>query len=195
MKSKLYFLILLATMLSACAHKPIEPTYRHVLPAVRQTQLTTLSHWQLSGSFSLRSAQQSVVANYEWLQQATQYDLHIRSPLNLFSIKIIGAPGRVSLWRSNKDLAEASNPEDLMQQQLGWQLPLSKLSFWVRGLPAPGVYSAQYDAWGHLLVLEQEGWVIHYSRYRTYGMNDLPGMLNLEDGTWTAKILIKRWGF
>ena len=195
MRFKLFFFVLLLFGLTACVHKPIEPAYRQVLPAVRQTQLTALTHWELKGSFSLHQQQQSVVANYDWRQVGSRYDLHIASPLNLFSVKIIGEPAKVSLWRSSRGAVEARDPETLMQQQLGWQLPLSKLLYWVRGLPAPGPYHAKYDKWGHLELLEQEGWVIHYSHYASYGANDLPGLLKLEDGNWSAKILIKRWDF
>jgi len=192
MLNKILLLILLLA-LSACSHQPLEPSYRKVLPAVRQTQLTTLNHWEIEGSFSLRQPPQSVVANYEWLQQGDHYDLHIHSALNLVSIKIIGEPNEVHLWRSARHVVEAQNPEELMQAQLGWQLPLSNLQYWIRGLPAPGLYKARYDAYGHLLTLKQAGWTIHYSKYLPHGHYDLPTMLKLTDDQWAAKISIKRW--
>ena len=195
MRIRIFSLMLVALVLSACAPKKLGSNFRPILPVVRQTQLTAVNDWQLVGSFSLRQAQQSIVANYQWQQRDSRYDLHINSALNLFSIKIVGEPGQVNLWRSATNRVEASSPETLMQQELGWQLPLSKLQYWIRGLPAPGSYEAHYDQWGHIEVLEQDGWIIHYAHYVSYGSNDLPTLLRLEDGNWSAKILVKRWGF
>lgn len=195
MKSKCIILVCLSLVLSACASKHLESNYRQVLPAVRQTQLTAMSVWKIKGAFSLQQPGQSVVANYQWAQQGSRYDLHIASPLNLFSIKIIGEPDQVKLWRSATAVAEADNPEALMQQQLGWQLPLSNLDYWIRSLPAPGPYRAEYDDYGHLLKLEQAGWVIHYANYVSLGYNDLPTLLKLKNADWDAKILVKQWAF
>ena len=80
-----------------------------------------------------------------------------------------------------------------MQQQLGWRLPLSNLFYWMRGLPAPGNYQADFDRYGHLTLLSQMGWQVHYANYVSVGSVDLPQILELTQAELYVKIVIKRW--
>ncbi len=195
MKMRALLFILLSVALSACAPKHLSPPYHYVLPAVRQTQLSALSDWDIQGSFSLQQPGQSVVANYRWLQRGEHYDLQIRSSLNWVSVVIEGDAHQVSLQRSATQTVWARTPEALMQAELGWQLPISNLQYWIRGLPAPGPYEARYDAYGHLSELKQQGWIIQYEDYKVWKFGDMPSLLRFSNEAWKAKIRVKHWEF
>ena len=81
-----------------------------------------------------------------------------------------------------------------MQQVLGWQLPVTNLYFWVRGLPAPNSSaSTTFDPYHHLIELEQQGWQIQYERYTAIQGIDLPSKLRLKRGQLQVKIVISSW--
>src|SRR5690606_5148367 len=61
----------------------------------------------------------------------------------------------------------AESAEDLLEQQIGWRLPVENLLWWVRGLPAPDSPSRlQLNPDSRLARLAQAGWTVEYSRYQ-----------------------------
>ncbi|MGZ0843299.1 lipoprotein insertase outer membrane protein LolB, partial [Klebsiella pneumoniae subsp. pneumoniae] len=75
---------------------------------------------------------------------------------------------------------QAESPEALLEEQLGWRLPVSHLLWWVRGLPAPDSKSRlTLDADSRLARLEQDGWQIEYTRYAEQNGYWLPERLKL----------------
>jgi len=99
----------------------------------------------------------------------------------------------VTLEASGK-LYTAQNMEALMQQVLGWQLPLSGLSHWVTAEPVPDVESAiERDANGQISALRQQGWEITYARYAAATADALPLKLNLRRDAVDVVLLIDEW--
>lgn len=158
----------------------------------RQKQLLNLKSWQVAGALSFKDPKQSVIASYTWQEQPKHYTLQITSALNVGGIKIIGQPGLVTLIEGKRK-AYAPSASDLMQQQLGWQLPVKNLRFWIRGLPAPGKARTQFDEYNHLVTLEQSGWRIRLSKYVTFKHRDLPQELDFNKGPVAVKLIV-RWG-
>ncbi len=195
MKFASLFLTLTLLLLTACAHLPVSRENHYRAPADRQAQLAAISHWEIQGVFSLNQPGQAVVANYNWLQSKAGYELRIHSALNLYTVLIKGNAQQVQLWRGDTLIANAKRPEELMLQQLGWELPVSNLQYWVRSLPAPGPYKAHWDSWGRLSVLEQAGWKVAYQNYQSHQRSDFPTLIQLSRDNWHSKILIKRWEF
>ena len=77
------------------------------------------------------------IAGLFWLQRQDYYDIRLSGPLGRGAARLTGRPGQVSLEVANQGRYEASSPEELLGEQLGWSLPVSHLVWWVRGLPAP----------------------------------------------------------
>jgi outer membrane lipoprotein LolB len=73
------------------------------------------------------------------------------------------------------DVLTANSPEDLILQQLGYELPVSYLEFWIRGLPAPD-FKAEltFNELNQLSEISQDGWKIIYPDPRQYGALTLP---------------------
>ena len=188
------------TLITGCVRVdlPTQPSplaYKKQSWAQRHHALMQLHHWNIDGAFSVQRPDKSVIANYTWQQAGNDFSIHISSSLDAYSALIRGEPGHVTLWRSDRQSFSANNPEQLMQQQLGWSLPLSNLFYWIRGLPAPGKYQARYDHFGHVIALWQRGWQVQFSNYWPLGNVDVPRTLLLNHAHLTAKIVIKHWIF
>lgn len=189
---------LISAWLSGCATLTLPsetPVHFNKIPwTTRQAELMTIKNWDIAGAFSLREPKQTVIANYEWQQTNKNYVIQIHSSLNVYSVAITGDENNVVLWRSRTEHYSAPTPEILLQQQLGWQLPISNLYYWIRGLPAPGRYHTQLDAYGHISNLTQQGWKIEFQRYTTVNNIDVPEMLQLTRQNLAVKIVVKTWG-
>ncbi|MFW0072395.1 MAG: lipoprotein insertase outer membrane protein LolB [Coxiella-like endosymbiont] len=159
----------------------------------RYQALSHISIWSINGVFSIQQGGKTVVAYYDWQQKGRNYRIRIHSALDIYSINISGGSSVVLLWRSPKERYIADTPERLMQEQLGWQLPVSNLYYWIRGIHSAGKYLATFDLYCHLITLQQNGWHILFSQYTTIGPVDLPRMLKLNSRKLTVKIVIKNW--
>jgi outer membrane lipoprotein LolB len=84
--------------------------------------------------------------------------------------------------------------ETLMQQVLGWQLPLSGLRYWITALPVPDSESSiERDANGQVRLLRQQGWEISYSRYAALTADALPLRMKLQREGTEVLLLIDEW--
>ncbi|WP_280546588.1 lipoprotein insertase outer membrane protein LolB [Halomonas sp. 11-S5] len=125
-------------------------------------RLAELDTWILVGKAGLRTPEDSTSANLDWSQHPHYYRLLISGPFGSGRSTLEGREGRFSLTTAEGRF-EAETPEALMEQQLGWSLPVSALSDWIRGLPADDTpHRLEKDELGFPLRLEQDGWEIAY---------------------------------
>lgn len=178
--------------------------YQVISKTVRQTKLSTITHYNVRGAFSIAPQNSTagangkpVLANYDWQQNGeNHYKIRIFSTLNIYSAFIDGRPGLVTLRQSDKKIYRALTPEGVMWRVLGWSLPIRNLYYWVRGLPASGAaQGANYDVYGHLIRLQQDGWTVQFSAYAPVNGIDLPRLLRLTRPGIEVKIAMKQWQF
>ena len=161
--------------------------------AQRQVQLVNITQWAIQGAFSIQYHDRNDIANYWWWQKDDRYRIRIASSLNLYTATMNGTPNTVLFSRDDHHYS-AATPEQLMQQQLGWMLPVRNLVYWLRDLTAPNIsYRAQYDALGHLVQLQQQGWIIQFTQFDAVKNRDLPRLLNLSRPGIKVRIVIKQW--
>ena len=59
--------------------------------------------------------------------------------------------------------------------QLGYELPLSQLNYWIKGLPSPdSEFQLSFNELNQLTTIEQADWTINLSDMRQYGPISLP---------------------
>lgn len=190
---------LLPMLLVGCANvktaQKYNPSVQNASAKARQAQASKINSWNIQGSLSLQlPAQRSSILAYNWQQYGSNYRIQLNSTLNLYQINLVGQKGSVTLTQANKQPLVARSPENLLQQAVGWSLPISNLYYWMRGIPAPGPYSAQYDGLGHITSLQQQGWFLSYLRYTTVNGIDLPSLISMQGSNIKARVLMRRWG-
>ena len=135
----------------------------------RKTALNTWNHWHMQGALSVRAGKESAMGRFTWQQNAQQYTLHVRGPLGIGGLHLTGNAQSVTLTPANGKTVHAKNAERLMQQNLGWSVPLAYFRYWVRGLPAPAPAprgtNAQFDRSHRLTTFTQAGWHITLSGF------------------------------
>ncbi|RME33277.1 MAG: outer membrane lipoprotein LolB [Gammaproteobacteria bacterium] len=193
-------LLLLLTLLGGgCAELrpyllPVEEAQTGAWQRHRE-QVAALQEWTLTGRIGIKAGAEAFSATIDWQQRGEAYRLRIIAPLGQGSYQIEGDPGRVVLTNERNERFEARDPEALMEQNLGWSVPLSGLAWWVRGLPAPGESPRQlrFDEEGRLTDMEQQGWRISVLGYRKSGVLDLPARLYLFNDRFQIRMVITRW--
>lgn len=152
-----------------------------------------LERWTLAGKVGLRTPEESTSANLDWAQYPNFYRMLISGPFGSGRNLLEGRDGRVSLT-TGEGRFEANTPEALMEQQLGWSLPISALDHWVRGLPAPGErHALERDDDGFPQRLEQAGWDIEYRDWVEVDDLRLPRRLIMIYDDLRATLVVNQW--
>tara|TARA_R110001592_G_scaffold325638_4_gene605750 strand:+ start:1571 stop:2176 length:606 start_codon:yes stop_codon:yes gene_type:complete len=184
----LLLLMMLMGTLSACSLLPGDQQ-------LQQQQLEQLQDWQLRGKLSVRTNSDSVTGYLTWEQQHQQYDLFITGPMGQGSSRLQGNPTEATLTLPDHDQPlTAPNAESLMAEYLGWYLPIEGIRYWVKGQPSPASEAtSQFDDYGLLSNLQQNGWTIRFSRYQQHQGMWLPGLIKLKGYDYTLTLAINEW--
>ena len=185
-----------AFILAGCAAQPtIGAGERSSLWQARSARLAGLTQWVLRGRIAVQVEREGWTASLQWEQHDGDYVLRVSAPLGRGTFELTGSAQGVSLQTSDNRLLHADDPEALLQQTLGWQLPVAGLYYWVRGLPDPAAEpdSLQLDEKGRINDLKQSGWQVTYQRYASAGGMELPGKITLENARLKVRLVISDW--
>jgi outer membrane lipoprotein LolB len=181
------FILTSAFVLSGCAI--IAPS--NTMNAMHESNTPT-DYWVLRGKIGIKTPEKADSASVYWSQEKENYNLKLFGPLGMGAVELKGKPGEVVYIDNQGHSYQASSAEILLQQNLGWQLPVSNLSYWVRALPAPNIASQKnYNINHQLILLQQQGWNINYLDYQS----QLPHIIQLKNGNIDLRLVINQWQF
>ncbi|MBL6750184.1 MAG: outer membrane lipoprotein LolB [Nevskia sp.] len=158
----------------------------------RRAQLEQLHGFSLQG----RMAATGVVSfggALSWVQAGERFEARFYGPLGVGAVAVSGVPGDVEV-HTKDGTYQTQAPEDFMQDQLGFSVPVEGLRYWVLGLPAPDSRpQLQLDDAGRVRHLSQDGWELDYADYQAVGTLDLPRKFTLSDRERGFRLVIDRW--
>ena len=194
------------SMLGGCALLPSAPA-----PVARPAN-SEFSAFALNGRISIQHLGKRQSAGLHWKHLARSDEILLLTPLGQTAARIYRDDTKATLDDGSRHYQDA-DAEALMQQVLGWHLPLNGLHYWVLGKADPEV-PAQIEraANGQISVLRQDGWEVRYLRYADNNPGDtadcaqsagcagnvseadsLPTRLQLSRGDMQLQLLIDEW--
>lgn len=185
-------------LLSGCAgltsHETLSGQGNPAQWQAHKAQASQLNGWQISGKVGIRSPRESGSATLFWLQRQDYFDIRLAGPMGRGAARLTGRPGAVSLDAANQGQFQAESAEALLQQQLGWSLPVAHLFWWIRGLPAEDSKSRlTLDSESRLAKLEQDDWQVEYLSYVEQNGYWLPERMKLHGANLDITLVIKDW--
>lgn len=160
----------------------------------RAVEISSIEDWSFIGKISLDDGDQGGSGRLQWdvLARSSELDFHGAMGRGAWHLSI--GPERVILKEANGEQRTATSVNDLIQERIGWPLPVDALQWWVRGLAAPGdVDAEQFDSGGLLIYLQQFGWSIEINRYKSFAGLELPIRLDARRDNFRVKLAIGRW--
>lgn len=194
--AKFLLTLIAAVLLSACATPgpPAGDDAAQLAWSRHRASLGGMVNWGLQGRIAVTTTQDAWQARLIWRQHRERFEIDVLSVFGQRLAQLSGRPGGVELRLPRGQRYQAQDAAGLLQDQLGWSLPVAGLRHWVRGLPAPGVVAHRtLDGEGRLLALEQQGWSIGYRRYRAADGRDLPGQVILKRDDLRLRLVVDRW--
>lgn len=197
-QSALLWLIGVLVGLAGCvtrnSHESVQGNGSPALWQAHKQQLSALDAWQIDGKVGIRAPKDSGSGTLSWLQRQDYYDIRLSGPLGRGAARLTGRPGKVALEVAGQGQFEAATPEELLETQMGWQLPVSHLVWWIRGLPAPDTQSTlTLDTDSRLKNLQQDGWNVEYLSYVEQNGYWLPERVKLHGQNLDVTLVVKDW--
>jgi outer membrane lipoprotein LolB len=170
-------------VLAACAAlTPHEPVQR--APA-----------FDLLGRVAVNYDGRAFSSGVRWQHEAASDEIWLLTPVGQTIAHIAATPSGATLTGADRKQIEADDVESLTRRGLGWELPLSRLAWWVKGEIVPGglIGEVARDNQGRLARLVQDGWLIGFV-YREQGdSSHLPQRLDLTHEGHHIRLVIDNW--
>jgi outer membrane lipoprotein LolB len=174
-------------LLGACAATAPKPaaTWQQ-----RALELQRAAHWQLDGRAAAALGTQGWQATLSWRQADHCAEVHLSGPFGIGALTLKQGPDGVSVNGAPPSDAALAQ----LQGQLGFELPLDELRFWLLGVPDPAaaVELTRNDQ-DRAQLITQGGWSIAYDKYMPVAGDVLPARVVLSRDAVRVRIVIDRW--
>ena len=198
-----------ALLLAACVPQTVRaplPTLSPQEIADARTQLSqheavvrSTPSWSLQGRVALSNGRNGGSGNLDWRQQGGGYEVALSAPVTRQSWRLSGDASAARLEGLEGGTRTGSDPEQLLREATGWEIPVAALSSWVRGARADeaafGPATVAFGADRRLARIEQAGWTIDYAAWQPQAADTLilPVRLNAQRGQAKVRLIVDRW--
>lgn len=160
-----------------------------------QYRAENLNTWLLSGRINITYDSESHTPRVRWSQMGENFDIRLWGTFNIGNTLLAGNSTGVTITQDGQTKA-AETPEKLLLEFLGYEVPVSYMHYWIRGIPSP-TSQAQilYSENEQLAQITQNEWVIDYVDFRQYGDFILPRRMeaNHERRKIKLRLIGLRW--
>lgn len=141
-----------AVMIAACAALPDRPAQR-------------AGAFDLLGRVAVTYDGRAFSSGVRWEHLEERDEIWLLTPVGQAIAHIEADASGATLTGTDRKQLQAGDVESLTRRGLGWELPLSRLAWWVRGEIVPGgvVGEVTRDQRGRLVRLAQDGWRIVFT--------------------------------
>ncbi len=195
------FALLLPTslLLAACAPMQVK---QHAGSAadesaqqMRETALADRTHWSLAAHIGVSNERDSGSGELDWQQDGAAYTFTVRAPVTGKTWKLSGTEDHAKLEGVEGRPIEGDDPEQLLRERVGWDVPLASLRAWVLGARAPAAPAqVSYADSGLPAKIAQSGWNVEYRDWYTDRNPPLPKRVFATRGATRVKMAIESWG-
>ncbi|VXB48597.1 Outer-membrane lipoprotein LolB [Burkholderia sp. 8Y] len=158
-----------ALVLSGCALQPRLPTTSEASTSLA-TQTSRMYHGRFAVQYNDQNGvQRNAYGNFDWQETGDTVTLQLRNPLGQTMAIVTSSPSLATLELPNRQPLNADNVSDLMQNALGFALPVEGLRYWLQPSAAPSsraqtTLDPESDN-GRPKEIKQDGWTIDYLAY------------------------------
>lgn len=130
-----------------------------------------------------------------WEHTAERDEIWLLTPMGQAVAYIVDDAGGAVFTGADRSEQRGRDIGALTRRALGWELPVARLAWWVRGELAPDsvIQRVERDGQGRLAVLAQDGWRIEYAYPPSSGREAQPRRLEITAGEQTIRLVVDGW--
>jgi len=202
MTARLLIVAALAALLAACVARPLRPglppeqvAAAEAQQIAREQRLRLQPEWSLVGRIAVSNQGNGGSGRIEWRQAGPRFEVALSAPVTRQSWRLRGDATAARLEGLDGGPRVGPDAHLLLLEATGWDIPVTALGDWVRGLRASGLGAAAivYDADGRPARIEQGGWSIDYIWPEQGGPGALPARLDARRGDARVRLIVDQW--
>jgi outer membrane lipoprotein LolB len=173
-----------------------EQQHAQALWASQQQEMAKYNDWDMHSRAVVKLEAGVYNIGIRWQRDPDSFMMLLEAPLGQGVFRIESKPGEAYRLRlPDGRVFENLTAEALLEDVIGWSLPISGLDYWIRGMPRPGsVYSHRVRADGRTRSIKQDQWVISYLDYFEQQEDPrLPRKIKLVNDTIAIRLVVERW--
>lgn len=143
------------------------------------------TNYSIDGRFSIVNSAKNYYGNFTWDHDLSADKLSLNSPLGN-SVAVISVESNVATLQTKDGVYSGKDLDELLENNLGFTLPIEYLHYWVQGIPLP-----QYPVDKSLVSgFEQLGWNVEYLKWQDVNH---PQIVQVSNSDLRIKLLISNW--
>ncbi|MCF6264640.1 MAG: lipoprotein insertase outer membrane protein LolB [Xanthomonadales bacterium] len=207
--SRLIPALLASLFLSACASstKPgVELLPGAETPSTEARRVAILQQqqdWSFKSRISIRIEENGSTeggsGNLRWKQSPQHTELNFHAAFGRAAWHLIAGPEQAKVTLADGSVYVDSDVQRLLSRQLGWDVPVSVFSCWLRGLvvapecPAGSAIVVNRDAQGRPLQLRKNEWQVRFHSWSIVDNLSLPKKIEFSAPGRKFVLVIKQW--
>ncbi|WP_017445119.1 lipoprotein insertase outer membrane protein LolB [Gayadomonas joobiniege] len=182
-------ILLIAVFLSACSSLPDSSNDTQI------TDIRQINQFHLTGKIAFINPQKRHSANLYWRQVQNNYDIRLTTLLGISLAKIEGGRQQIKI-QADGETYQSNAPNRLVENVIGWPIPVDQLANWVLGRHQGVVMSVDQDKRAKKVLVRinaDEEWMLTYHDYKKIGNIELPGRIECERYQNRLILKINQW--
>ncbi|NVK26371.1 MAG: outer membrane lipoprotein LolB [Gammaproteobacteria bacterium] len=194
LRSILLFFII--ALMSACTSFD-----RSSSPSPKVTHVNQLIEWQARGKVLLKNEQEKVSGYFFWHKNGDDFTLSLNSFIGT-NVLTLNVKNGLSTLEVDGNSYQGNDPESLIYEVTGNNIPVSTLSSWLLGdvnnnngyISDKKVVQKRLQSFNYQAPYEP-AWLVKYDDYKLVDKLQLPHKLNVQNAKSRIKLTINDWEF
>ena len=175
-------------LLPACSTLTMSPDVTYQSNNNAQSRLYDLQQWSFEGRIAIVTQHDVDQANMSWTHLPSEDTIKLSGPLGQGAVIIALNAEGVTIDRGGGDIKTSTDPEKLINQEIGLFVPVSALRYWVIGVPEKSQQATMIDNG-----FEQMGWRNQYKAMQSVNDYLLPRNMTVTNASVKLKLFIDQW--
>lgn len=191
-----YFLLAALVLLAGCETAP----RLDIDASAQKLAARGLNSFRVSGGLGVWTDAESLSTRVVWQQMADDFDILIRLPAGLSTVRVTRKNGQAVLRNGSSQPVVGQSASRLMQQalRLDVAVPIEQMSLWIKGVPGEQAEEVQYDDQGRLtsmvyLDAQNTRWRAKILKYTAFKNTYVPATILATGGPYTVRLVLKDW--
>jgi len=187
--------ICLALLAAGCALR--DPRPEGAWLEEREAWFETHETWSVQGRLGLSDGERGGSLSMTWRADGRAHVVLLRTLAGGRQWRLEMGPSGATLTGSGIGRLQGPDPDLLVEQAVGWPIPVRWMSDWLRGLPAPPAAATDYADDGVLKTLAWAGWQLEFDRWRRLAGPGvlLPARVSAENPPHRVRAALSGWNF
>lgn len=161
--------------------------------AQREAQARSEAGWHFNGRIALSDAGRGGSGRIDWQQWSEDLAIQVSAPVTRRSWRLSWIDGVARLTGLDGGPIEGADAARLLRDSVGWEIPMTQMVDWVRGLRAPGQAQVSFGPNALPELIEQDGWTVQYRGWSELAGRPVPTKVFAKHGDASVRLIIDRW--